>query len=182
MRSTQFCLKAVSEAEALARVHLTASVTATPYTPSTTTSSEETAFNDTPYDNSDGLAYPTVPPTSEQVVSADHLQFGFCQNQKYRYKLAHKPGTELKEAHQQDPPYYVLLTTYLSYIFLPGMGHIRDFFGKLLHPALYRHLLPFDVSHLFMLRSRAERWVFSTSCVVRNMVTHFIFLTGLRTA
>jgi serine palmitoyltransferase len=182
MRSAKLYLTAVSDAEALASVRLSASFTATPPSSSATTISEATTLNDTIDGNSDGLAYPTVPPTSEQVVSADHLQFGFCQNQKYRYKLAHKPGTELKEAPQQDPPYYILLTTYLSYIFLISMGHIRDFFGKLLHPALYRHLLPFDVSHLFMrvnCRSRAPGLRLGVSPVTWSLIC---VLTGLRTS
>ena len=151
MRSAQSYLIALSEADARARVRDSASVTSTPalsLSSSATTLSEDTVLNDTPYDNSDGLAYPTVPPTSEQVSSADHLQFGFCQNKNYRYKSAHKPGTKLEEVHEQDPPYYILLTTYLSILLLICMGHIRDFFGKRLYPALYRHLLPFDVSHL----------------------------------
>lgn len=151
MISAQLYLTAVSEAETLTRIlksRLSVDVTATPPTPSATTSSEETALDET-YGNSDGLAYPTVPLTSEQVVSADHLQFGVCENKKYRYKSAHKPRTKLKEAHQQDPPYYILLTTYLTFLFLICIGHMRDFFGKLLHPAFYRHLLPYDVSHSF---------------------------------
>ncbi|KAH9059588.1 pyridoxal phosphate-dependent transferase [Lactarius vividus] len=147
MRSAQSYLIALSEADARARVRDSASVTSTPalsLSSSATTLSEDTVLNDTPYDNSDGLAYPTIPPTSEHIVSADHLQFGFCPNESYRYKSAHKPGTKFEEAHEQDPPYYILLTTYMSYLLLICMGHIRDFFGKRFYPALYRHLLPFD--------------------------------------
>jgi len=150
MRSAQTYLVALSEADARARGRDSASATSTPalsLSSSATTLSEDTVLNDTPYDNSDGLAYPTVPPTSEQIVSADHLQFGFCQNKNYRYRSAHKPESNL-EVHEQDPPYYILLTTYLSYLFLICLGHIRDFFGKRLHPGFYRHLVPFDVSHL----------------------------------
>ena len=143
-------LTAVSEANARARsAHVTASPPSTPplsFSSSATTFSEDITLNDTPYDNSDGLAYPTIPPTSEQLVSADHLQFGFCLNENYRYKTSHKPGTELKEAPQHDPPYYILFTTYLSCLFLICMGHIRDFFGKRFYPAFYRHLVPSDVS------------------------------------
>ena len=151
MRSAQSYLIALSEADARARVRDSASVASTPplsLSSSATTLSEDTVLNDTPYDNSDGLAYPTVPPTSEQVVSADHLQFGFCVNENYRYRSAHKSGTKFEEAIEQDPPYYILLTTYLSYLFLICMGHIRDSFGKRLYPAFYRHILPFQVSHL----------------------------------
>ncbi|KAH9000907.1 serine palmitoyltransferase 2 [Lactarius hatsudake] len=99
MRSAQSYLIALSEADARARIRDSASVTSTPalsLSSSATTLSEDTVLNDTPYDNSDGLAYPAVPPTSEHIVSADHLQFGFCPNENYRYKSAHKPGTKLE--------------------------------------------------------------------------------------
>ena len=152
MRSAQSYLIALSEADARARVRDSASVTSTPplsLSSSATTLSEDLVLNDTPYDNSDGLAYPAVPPTSEQVVSADHLQFGFCVNEDYRYRSAHKPGSKVEEAREHDPPYYILLTTYMSYLFLICMGHVRDFFGKRINPAFYRHLLPFEVSPLY---------------------------------
>ncbi|KAN0132781.1 hypothetical protein V8E53_009452 [Lactarius tabidus] len=110
LRSPQDYLTAVAEADARARIRHSASITSTPPLSfsSSAISSGGTVLNGTPYENSDGLAYPTVPPTSEQAVSADHLQFGFCPNENYRYKLAHKPGTKLKEARQQDPPYYII--------------------------------------------------------------------------
>ena len=107
----------------------------------------EDASNDYPYtyDNPGGLACPVILPTSEQYVSANYLQFGFCANENYRYRSAHNPGVQIKE-HLQDPPYYILLTTCLSYLFLFCLGHIRDFFGKFFHPASYHHLLPSNVS------------------------------------
>jgi serine palmitoyltransferase len=149
MRSAQSYLMALSEADARSRGHDSSSTTSTPalsLSSSATTLSEDTVITDGPYDDSDGLAYPVTPPTSEQFVSVDHLQFGFCANEIYRYRSAHKPGTQFKEFHEQDPPYYILITTYLSYLFLICLGHIRDFFGKRFQPALYRHLLPSDVS------------------------------------
>ncbi len=149
MRSAQSYLMALSEADARSRSRDSTSTTSTPalsLSSSATTLSEDGIINDTPYDNSDGLAYPMTPPTSEQFAAANHLQFGFCANENYRYRSAHKPGTKLKEIHEQDPPYYIVITTYMSYIFLICIGHIRDFFGKRIHPAFYRHLLPFDVS------------------------------------
>jgi serine palmitoyltransferase len=39
-----------------------------------------------------------------------------------------------------EPPYYYLLTTYLSYLILIVFGHVRDFFGKKFHKQDYRHL------------------------------------------
>lgn len=50
--------------------------------------------------------------------------------------------------HADDarPSYTVLLSTYLSYILLIIIGHIRDFFGKKFTPASYAHLMPQNVS------------------------------------
>lgn len=31
---------------------------------------------------------------------------------------------------EDEPPYFILLTTYISYLFLIMLGHVRDFFGK----------------------------------------------------
>ncbi|KAF8270672.1 serine palmitoyltransferase 2 [Lactarius quietus] len=141
---------AVSEPDSRTRVRRSANVKSTSVTSSlsisssaTTTLSKETVLNDTISGNSDGLAFPTVPSTSEQIVS-DRLQFGFCTNKNYRFKSVHKPGTKLKETHQKDPPCYIIVTTHLSYLLLICLGHIRDFFGKRFYPTFYSHLLPID--------------------------------------
>lgn len=39
-----------------------------------------------------------------------------------------------------EPPYYYLLTTYVSYLILIIFGHVRDFFGKRFREEHYRHL------------------------------------------
>ena len=39
-----------------------------------------------------------------------------------------------------EPPYYYLLTTYISYLILIIFGHVRDFFGKRFRQEHYRHL------------------------------------------
>ena len=154
--SLQPYITTISEVNTRARIYHSARVTSTPpLSPSSTaTLSEGTVLTDTPCEKSNGLAYPTVPPT-EQAIFTNPLQFGFCPNNSYRYKSSRKPGRELKEAHQHEPPYYIIITTYLSFLFLICVGHIRDFFGKRLRPALYRHLVPFNVSHVPISDSRA---------------------------
>ena len=155
--SLQPNLTTVSEADTRARIRYSTSVISIPPLSllSPATLSEGTVLADTPCEISDGLTYPTVPPTSEQTISADYLQFGSCPNDNYRYKSSHKPGTKFREAPQHDPPYYIIITTYLSFLFLICMGHIRDFFGKRLRAAFYRHLVPFNVSHVPISDSRA---------------------------
>ncbi|KAI0320427.1 pyridoxal phosphate-dependent transferase [Amylostereum chailletii] len=144
MASARSYLSAVSEADARARAHggTPTSTPALSLSSSATSSSQDTVL-DEEYGNDDGLALPPVPPTSEQVFTTVHSEFGHSANESYRYTSKYTPGTSMG-GEEQDPPYYILITTYLSYIFLICLGHVRDFVGKRLHPAFYRHLLPFD--------------------------------------
>ncbi|RIA87038.1 pyridoxal phosphate-dependent transferase [Glomus cerebriforme] len=41
---------------------------------------------------------------------------------------------------EEEPPYYFLFTTYLSYLILICFGHLRDFFGKRFLSKNYKHL------------------------------------------
>lgn len=46
-----------------------------------------------------------------------------------------------KKGQEEDEcPYYILVSTYLSYFMLTCFGHLRDFFGMLFKPASYTHL------------------------------------------
>jgi serine palmitoyltransferase len=98
------------------------------------------------YDNSDGLVLPPNPPTSEQVFTTAHTEFGHCANEKYRHLSQHPAGAPVKPVEEQEPPYYILLSTYISYLILICIGHVRDFVGKRLNPSSYKHLMPHDVS------------------------------------
>ncbi|KAL5497945.1 LCB2 [Sanghuangporus vaninii] len=106
-----------------------------------TTSTEETIVdeygdND---NNKDGLALPSTPPTSEQVFTTVHSEFGHCANQEYRHQSSARPGSTY-DFEEVEPPYRILLTTYISYIILICLGHLRDFLGKRLRPSNYKHL------------------------------------------
>ncbi|KAJ7638380.1 pyridoxal phosphate-dependent transferase [Roridomyces roridus] len=113
---------------------------------STTSDSEDTVIYDDDIDNADGLALPPRPPNSSEVFSTVHTEFGHCSNPKYRYLSQHTSGTSIPGHDDQnpEPPYYVLLSTYISYLLLICLGHIRDFVGKRMRPAAYRHLMPSD--------------------------------------
>jgi serine palmitoyltransferase len=93
------------------------------------------------YENADGLTYPKNPPTSEQVFTTVHTEFGHCGNDQYRYTSQYNPEHPVRGIVEQDPPYYILLTTYVSYIILIAFGHLRDFLGKRFKRAAYKHLL-----------------------------------------
>ncbi|KAJ9107764.1 hypothetical protein QFC20_003709 [Naganishia adeliensis] len=71
---------------------------------------------------------------------AKHEEFGFCMNQNWRYTSQYDP--KAREAEELQPPYYILLTTYFSYLVMICLGHIRDFWGKRLYPQSYSHLKP----------------------------------------
>ena len=152
-------LSAVSEADARARAHGSTPVStpALSLSSSITSSSEDTVLNEDngALDFTDGLSYPKVPPTSEQVFTTVHSEFGHCANGEYRYTSQHRAGTAYKSIPEQDPPYYILLTTYISYIMVICLGHVRDFFGKRFRSANYRHLMPRNVSPRLCMRSCA---------------------------
>ncbi|KAI0654127.1 serine palmitoyltransferase 2 [Cubamyces menziesii] len=139
-------LSAVSEADARARKHgaTPASTPALSMSSSVTSSSEDTVLDESNVDFTDGLSFPRVPPTSSQVFTTVHAEFGHCANEEYRYTSQHRAGVPYKSIPEQDPPYYILLTTYISYILVICLGHLRDFVGKRFRAANYRHLLPWN--------------------------------------
>jgi serine palmitoyltransferase len=153
MASAASYLSALSQADARSRSNASgyAHPTSTPalsLSSSVTSDSEDTVLNEDEDDNADGLSLPKRPPTSEQVFSTVHTEFGHCANDQYRITSQHTPGTPLPEHVEQDPPYYVLFCTYISYLILIILGHVRDFVGKRLNPAAYKHLMPSDVRAL----------------------------------
>ncbi|CCM05394.1 uncharacterized protein FIBRA_07610 [Fibroporia radiculosa] len=136
-------LSAVSEADARARAHGSTpnSTPALSLSSSVTSSSDETVLDEFGVDTNDVLSYPSTPPTSEQVFTTIHSEFGHCANESYRYTSQHRAGTPYKSYPEQDPPYYILLTTYLSYLMVICLGHIRDFFGRRFRAQNYKHLI-----------------------------------------
>ncbi|CAE6474424.1 hypothetical protein ACGC1H_006206 [Rhizoctonia solani] len=86
-----------------------------------------------------------IPPTSNTpAFTTRHVEFGHCANDAYRHTSAHPAGQPFKHAEEQDPPYYVLLCTYVSYVVLIVIGHMRDWFGKRFWKDSYKHLMPHD--------------------------------------
>ncbi|KAJ9136702.1 Serine palmitoyltransferase 2 [Pleurostoma richardsiae] len=56
-------------------------------------------------------------------------QFGPLVHQSHRYVSKHQ-GKPMEKPVIDEPPYYYVLTTYISYLILIFFGHARDFFGK----------------------------------------------------
>ncbi|KAG8530364.1 uncharacterized protein KY384_004866 [Bacidia gigantensis] len=69
----------------------------------------------------------------------EHAQFGPLGHSSHRYTSRHV-GKDFPEPVMDEPPYYYLLTTYISYLILIAFGHVRDYFGKRFRPQHYRHL------------------------------------------
>ena len=71
-------------------------------------------------------------------------QFGPLLNQSHRYAIT-TTGEPLGAPIEDEPPYFYVLTTYLSYLILIFFGHARDFFGKRFgDKKVYRALKPLN--------------------------------------
>ncbi|WDK15067.1 serine palmitoyltransferase 2 (aminotransferase class I and II) [Colletotrichum graminicola] len=57
-------------------------------------------------------------------------QFGPLLHPSHRYVSKSNDGKPLDPPIIDEPPYYYVLTTYISYLILILFGHARDFFGK----------------------------------------------------
>ncbi|KAK4204469.1 pyridoxal phosphate-dependent transferase [Triangularia verruculosa] len=71
------------------------------------------------------------PPTAEESRKEERAasQFGPLLHPAHRH-VSQSFGKPLETPIEDEPPYYYVLTTYLSYLILIFCGHIRDFFGK----------------------------------------------------
>lgn len=92
-------------------------------------------------------ADPSWIPYPEDVDCLKHAEFGHCEEQDYRYTSEWR-GWEADNLVDvpEEPSLATFLTTYLSYIVLIVIGHVRDFFGKRLRRQSYAHLMEQDVS------------------------------------
>ena len=78
-------------------------------------------------------------PADARRRAKEHAQFGPLGHPTHRYTSRHY-GKDFPAPVMDEPPYYYLLTTYISYLILIVLGHVRDYFGKRLRPQHYRHL------------------------------------------
>ena len=93
-------------------------------------------------DNTKLLFQPPSPEEIERSAKAD-AQFGPLTSADHLYSSKFEGG-EFPAPVEDEPPYYFLLTTYLSYLILIVFGHVRDFFGKRFRESHYRHLKPIN--------------------------------------
>ncbi len=114
-----------------------------------TSASEDTVLHENE-DNEDGLSYANVYPTSEQTFTTVHTEFGHCSNDAFRHTSQYNHAHPIKGVVEQDPPYYILLSTYMSLIQLTIFGHLRDFFGKRFKRESYKHLRAQDARYFLL--------------------------------
>ncbi|KAF2863178.1 serine palmitoyl transferase subunit [Piedraia hortae CBS 480.64] len=78
-------------------------------------------------------------PTEVRRQAKIHAAFGPLGSRRHLY-TSRFTGTEFPDAVEDEPPYYYLITTYISYLVLIIFGHVRDFFGKRFRAKHYRYL------------------------------------------
>jgi hypothetical protein len=70
-------------------------------------------------------------------------QFGPIGSPDHRYVSKHMGG-ELTEHVMDEPPYFYIITTHLSYTILIAFGRVRDFFGIRFKRSSYKHITDAD--------------------------------------
>ncbi|GAA6021470.1 hypothetical protein JCM11491_006506 [Sporobolomyces phaffii] len=80
-------------------------------------------------------------PDPQDPYSLRHSEYGYDVNPAHRTTSQWNPNTSLK-ASDEEPSIWIYLQTFISYALLIVLGHLRDFFGKMLFPASYAHLRP----------------------------------------
>ena len=78
-------------------------------------------------------------PAAVRKKAKQDAQFGPLAHSSHLYTSQHRGGA-LPEPIVDEPPYFFLFTTYISYLILIVFGHVRDFFGKRFRKAHYVHL------------------------------------------
>lgn len=73
-----------------------------------------------------------------------HAEFGYS-NGVYEYISQYRQSSGVGGEEIEEPSHFIYLTTYISYLMLIVIGHIRDFVGKRTHRKSYQHLMPYNV-------------------------------------
>lgn len=90
------------------------------------------------------IKIPTAPEDRRSDEEQAEMEYGKLTSKEYLYVSKHPVGEELPTLVDDEPPYTVHIATYIGYLILIIIGHIRDFFGKLFVPQEYTHLTERD--------------------------------------
>jgi serine palmitoyltransferase len=80
-----------------------------------------------------------------QEEAKKNAQFGRIGDHSHRHVSRHPKGVPVPQPVMDEPPYFYLITTYISYLIFIIFGHVRDFFGKRFKQSEYAHLREQDV-------------------------------------
>ena len=80
-----------------------------------------------------------------QEEAKKNAQFGRIGDHAHRHVSRHPKGQPVPQPIMDEPPYFYLITTYISYLIFIIFGHVRDFFGKRFKQSQYAHLMEQDV-------------------------------------
>ncbi|PYH37923.1 putative serine palmitoyltransferase 1 [Aspergillus neoniger CBS 115656] len=80
-------------------------------------------------------------PEAIRKLAKQHAEFGPLGDPSHLYTSEH-PGGEIPDPVIDEPPYFVVLTTYVSFLVLIFLGHFHDFVDKWFRSHTYRHLKP----------------------------------------
>jgi serine palmitoyltransferase len=86
-----------------------------------------------------------------------HAEYGFDDNPEYRYTSQWRgPDIDSLDVHEDEPSLMTFLTTYVSYLILIIVGHVRDFVGKRTHSKYYKSLTEQNVRLVSPARRRPK--------------------------
>ncbi|KAJ9198289.1 hypothetical protein DTO021D3_3765 [Paecilomyces variotii] len=78
-----------------------------------------------------------------RIKAKRDAEFGPLCDPSHLYVSQH-PGGEIPDQIIDEPPYFFLLTTYITFLVLIGLGHFRDFVGRCFPSQSNRHLRHHD--------------------------------------
>ncbi|KAL4941722.1 hypothetical protein BDV06DRAFT_235917 [Aspergillus oleicola] len=76
-----------------------------------------------------------------EKLAKQHAEFGPLGDPSHLYTSV-VSGGEFLDPVVDDPPYFIILTTYISFLVVISLGHFQDFFARWLQPREYQHLKP----------------------------------------
>lgn len=96
----------------------------------------------------EGVVYskniPNAPKLEGTEEELSHKEYGLLTSTDFLHISQHPLGEPLPVPIEDEPPYIIYIATYVSYLILIIIGHIRDFFGKIFKPSEYEDLVEKD--------------------------------------
>lgn len=79
-------------------------------------------------------------PDKNTSPELNELEFGRLTSPKYLYQSSWPAGKELPAVPDDLPTLYVFISTYMNYLLLIIIGHIKDLLARILHMESYKNL------------------------------------------